>query len=321
MSSLFDILDFAGIGLGSVQSDDEMTVIPLVGGDRGDVASPSSLKFERTTGYGEMKFSNEDEKPAIVPSNMMIRGTGAQDHAMSGSGIVKANSSESFNNACCIEETQGGLLSATGNDEDILPIGLRKPLLDYGKRSEKGYSKLWHDIKGWLRGMNLGRRSAAHLRYFYDDKNINQALEEFAASFEPIENQIGAVIMFNGVPVGIEIMPSADHWDAYWQQLLRGCYGAELLRMKRLGKIAPSTLILPNIPEESSGEHVKEILIEFTNHLREEIIPILEQISVSDNRRIGSITSGLETRMITTDSGGGDVILQDSKPIYISLVL
>jgi len=320
MGSLFDILDFAGIGLGRVQSDDEMTVIPLVGGDRGNIARPSSLKFERTTGYGSMQFSNEDDKPAIVPSNMMVRGTGGQDHAMSGCGIILAKSTKSFNDACCIEETQGGMLSAEGNDEDILPIELRKTLLNYGKRTQKGYSKLWNDIKDWLRGMNLGRDSA-HLRYFYDNKSIGQALEDFAASFEPIENQIGAVIMFNGIPVGIEIMPSADHWDAYWQHLLRGCYGAELLRMKKLGKITPSTLILPDIPEDASPAEVKELLTEFSDHLREEVIPALERISVSDNRRIGSITSGLETRMVITDSGGGDIILQDSKPIYISLVL
>ena len=48
MASIFDILNFKGrgIGIGPVQSVDEMTVIPLVGDDRGDVATPESLKFE-----------------------------------------------------------------------------------------------------------------------------------------------------------------------------------------------------------------------------------------------------------------------------------
>lgn len=326
MASIFDIIDFDGIGMGTIQSVDEMTVVPLVGETRGNITSPSNLKFERTTGYGSMQFSNEGDKPAIVPSNMMVRGTGGQDHAMSGSGVILAKATQSFDTACCIEETQGGLLSSIGNDEDILPIGLRKTLLNYGKRTEHGYSKLWGEIKSWLRGMNLGHRNSAHLRYFYDDKSVGNELERFAAEFEPLENQIGAIIMFNGVPVGLEIMPSTEHWDTYWKYLLRGCYGAELVRMKMLNKLEPSTLILPDLPELSKDpeseelDKFKHVLDDFINHLRDEVLPILEQIQISGNRQVGK-TSNLETRMVSTPSGGGDIILQDSKPVYISMIL
>jgi len=322
MASIFDILNKGkGVGIGPVQSVDEMTVIPLVGDNRGDVASPSALKFERTTTYGSMVFHNEDSKPAIVPANYMVRGRGAQDHAMAGSGVVTARQTKTFNTACCIEQTQGGYLSAEGNEEDVLPVELRRSLLNYGMRSEKHYGKLWDSIKEWLRGLRVDRRtSAAHLRDFYDDSSIRSALEQFAAEFEPVDGQIGAIIMFSGVPVGLEIMPTTAHWDAYWQQLLRGCYGSELLRMKMLGKVKPSTLILPTIPESAAPDEVKTILEDFMKHLQQEVVPLVHGITVKGDRSI-SKDGNLETRLISTGTGGGDVILQDSEPIYISLIL
>ena len=320
MASIMDILKFGkGVGIGPVQSVDEMTVIPLVGDDRGDVARPESLKFEATTNYGSMVFNNEDSKPAIVPANYMVRGRGAQDHAMAGSGVVTAGQRKTFNTACCIEETQGGYLSAQGNEEDVLPVDLRRTLLNYGKRTERHYGKLWSSIKTWLRGVGVSTH-AAHLRDFYDDKDIRSALEEFAAEFEPVDGQIGAIIMFSGTPVGLEIMPTAAHWEEYWQQLLRGCYGSELIRLKRLGQLAPSTLVLPAIPEQAAPDEVKIILEDFVAQLQREVIPFVQGITIQGERKI-STDGNLETRLISTGNGGGDVILQDSEPIYVSLVL
>ncbi len=321
MPSIFETLKFDKIGIGKVQSVDEMTVIPLVGDSRGNIASPTNLQFESTTNYGSMKFRNEDKvRPAIVPTHMMVRGKDAQDHAMSGSGIVAASQSKVFTNACCIEETQGGYLSDKDNDEDILPIALRKELLNPGKRRETYYGKLWDDIKGWMRGLSL-KGGGAHLRYFYDDKDVKQSLEDFAAEFEPVDGQIGAVILFNGVPVGLEIMPSEEHWNTYWKHLIRGCYGAEMLRLKGLGKMQPSTLVLPDIPAEATPDQVQQILEKFADHLSEEVIPLLENINISTNSKLSS-AQGLDTRLITTDTGGGgDVIMQGPEPIYVSLVI
>ena len=321
--SIFKTLKFNNIELGHVQSVDEMTIVPILGSERGSIAKPESLVFKRTSSYGTMVFENKDsEKEAIVPANMMVRGKSAQDHAMSSSGVVIQKTSRSFDNACCIEESQGGHLSSSGNEEDVLPITLRKALLEPSLRTSNSYSKLWGNIKKWMKGIQIsGRVGAAHLRYFYDTPNIKQALEEFAAEFEPVENQIGAIVMFSGVPVGIEIMPSSEHWEAYWKLLIRGCYGSEMLRLKMLGKLKPSTLILPEIPDDANAEQVKEILESFSNHLREEVLPILENIEI----KIDGLTSRdgtLETALLHTSSGGGgDLIQQGDEPVYLSIIL
>ncbi len=329
--SIFKTLKFDNIEIGNVQSVDEMTIVPILGAERGSIAKPSSLSFQRTTSYGTMVFENDDpDREAIIPANMMVRGSGGQDHAMSGSGTVPKKQVRSFEDACCIEETQEGYLESHGNEQDILPVDLRKALLKPTIRTLNSYSKLWGKIKTWLQGVKTSRGGSAHLRHFYDTPDIKRALEEFAAEFEPVDNQIGAIVMFSGIPVGIEIMPSTEHWEEYWQYLIRGCYGAEMIRRKQRGELEASTLIMPVLPDLSSdanqdqiiqhAEEVKQILEGFSENLRQAVLPLLETIEVKTHQ-IMDQSDELVTGMITTNTGGGDIIEQDNNPVYLSLVL
>jgi hypothetical protein len=324
MASLLETLSFVKtLGVGEVQSDEEMTVIPLVGDSLGDVASPQSLNFRRTTTYGSMQYDNVDrDRPAIVPANMMVRGKSAQDHAMSGSGVVLAASERLFENACCIESSQGGYFSGQKVDEDVLPVGLRKALLDPRLRSENAYDKLWGRIRTWLGGLRRIRTGdRAHLRDFFEQPDYKEALENFAAAFEPVEGQIGALIMFNGIPVGLEIMPSAEHWSAYWKWLIRGCYGSQLIKLKESGELPSSTMVLPEIPSDADAEQVKQIMTQFIDNIKMSIAPMLESIQVASQNQVDS-SGNMITELIQTEGGGGgDIITQDSKPVYLSLVL
>lgn len=323
MPSIFDKLNFTDeLQLGDVQSADEMTVVPIVGSNLAEIASPQNLEFERTHGYGTMVFRNKDpEKPAVVPAHLQVRGRGAQDHAMSGAGFIKAQKVKSFSDACCIESSQGGMLSASGNELDILPAELRKAFLDKTFRARHEFGKLWDRIRDWLRSMPGIRSGQAHMRYFYDHPEYKKALEDFAAEFEPVPGQIGALIMFNGVPVGIEIMPTAEHWAHYWKLLIRGCYGAELVRLKKSGQLRESTLVLPDIPNDADEAKVKEIMSDFVHNLKTSLIPLLEEIKVKSQSTLSS-EDELQLKLIRTDSGGGgDLITKDNKPIYLSMVL
>ena len=324
MASLLERLSFVkNLGIGEVQSDEEMTVIPLVGDTLGNIASPEFLNFKRTTDYGSMQYDNKDrDRPAIIPANMMVRGKSAQDHAMSGSGVVLAASERLFENACCIESSQGGYFSGQKVNEDVLPIGLRKALLDPSLRSQNAYDKLWGRIRTWLGGLTKIRTGdRAHLRDFFDNPDYKEALETFAAAFEPVEGQIGALIMFNGIPVGLEIMPSSEHWAAYWKWLIRGCYGAQLIKLKESGELLRSTMVLPEIPSNADGEQVKEIMTQFIDNIKMSIAPMLESIQVASQNQVDSSGNMITELIRTEDGGGGDIITQDSKPVYLSLVL
>jgi len=318
MSNIFEKLKFNDVGLSQIQSVDEMSVIPIIGQDRGETAEPNNLRFSRTVQYGEMVFENTDSKPAIVPSNYMVRGKGAQDQATSTVGILAGNKQKTYRNACCIESSQGGMLHGAEQD-DVLPVTLRKVLLDKQLRSKRSFKKLWTHITTWLSGLNVGTQ--AHLRYFYDNSDIKKELETFAAEFEPVDKQIGAIIMFNDAIVGLEIMPTHQHWQAYWKKIIRGCYGAELIRQKRLGKIKPSTLILPDFPDSSDPDEIGRVVSKFNDHLMKEVLPILDNIKVSSIDPIENVSS-LSSRLVTLEGGaGGDLVVQGSTPVYLSLVL
>ena len=254
---------------------------------------------------------------------MMVRGKSAQDHAMSGSGVVLAASERLFENACCIESRQGGYFSSGQKiDEDVLPVGLRKALLDPRLRSQNAYDKLWGRIRTWLNGLRrvrVGRR--AHLRDFFDQPDYKEALENFAAAFEPVEGQIGALIMFNGIPVGLEIMPSAEHWSSYWKWLIRGCYGSQLIKLKEAGELPRSTMVLPEIPSNADADEVKQIMTQFIDNIKMSIAPILESIQIVSQDQVDSSNNMITELIQTKGGGGGDLITQDSKPVYLSLVL
>ena len=50
MTSLLETLSFVKtLGVGDVQSDEDMTVIPLVGDGLGNIAPPEALRFTQTT--------------------------------------------------------------------------------------------------------------------------------------------------------------------------------------------------------------------------------------------------------------------------------
>jgi hypothetical protein len=311
---------FKDLQFGEPQTDQQMTVIPIIGDDRGDVAEPSNITFRRTSSYGTMVFENTDTKAGIIPSNYMTRGKSAQDHAMSGSGIVLPGRT-SFDNACCIESSQGGMLSGA-EQIDILPASLRKTLTDISLRHQKGYSKLWPRIKEWLRNIPGIRSGDAHLRYFYDDANYKDAIESFCAAFEPVPNQLGAFILFEGIPVGIEIMPSTNHWVEYWELLIRGCYGAELVRLQATKAIKKSsTLIIPKIPDDASPEEIEKLFSDFSKSIQSSMVPLLNAIQIT-NRESDVTTNDLHIEVLKTASGGGgDIITQNTEPIYLSIVL
>ena len=94
-----------------------------------------------------------------------------------------------------------------------------------------------------------------------------------------------------------------------------------MLRLKMLGKLKESALILPEFPEGADDATVKKTLEDFSQHLRKEVLPILEAIDVR-SQKLTDQTGPLQTTLIqTTSGGGGDLIQQNNVPIYLSLVL
>lgn len=317
-NSIFEKLGFNDLEFDDIQSADEMTIIPIIGRDRtSEIAKPENLRFTRTTNYGSMCFENIDsDYDAIVPSNMsIITDQRAQDHAMSEPNIVKPKKVTIFTNACCIQSSQGGFIRGNDHQYDILPLELRLNLLSLTMRSKNDYSKLWNHIGKFISGIPKVTGHGEHLEHFF--RPYKKELNDFIAEFEPVKNQIGAIILFTDKIAGIEILPTVSHWNYYWTWLIRGCYASQLLKLKLTNQINKCRLTISNIPD--SIDEMKESINNSLNSTKELFIDKTRNINISS---LGTkkLSNTCTNQIIKTNCGGGDLIIQNNNPIYLSMV-
>ena len=94
-----------------------------------------------------------------------------------------------------------------------------------------------------------------------------------------------------------------------------------MIKLKESGELPRSTMILPEIPTNATSDDVKAIMTQFIDNIKMSIAPMLEAIQVASQNQVDA-SDNMITELIRTDGGGGgDIITQDSKPVYLSLVL
>jgi hypothetical protein len=219
--SVDDIL--SGTFAGERQTVGNMEVIPLIGEDDDTFAPPD---FEVSTrNYGEVHVRNTQDRPVIIPpGSAWMVDQAAQDHAVGGGKIVKAGVSQTLKNACCIQETQGGLIRKGEHKLTILPVAMRTHALS--NRTTGDYSRLWGSVRSFKQSM--GMSGSGNLVDFVSQ--FEKQLDEFVAEFELVPKQVGAAILINGKLVGVERAPSKEFWEFMWEPLVRVCYGSLAIR-------------------------------------------------------------------------------------------
>lgn len=321
--NIFEILKFNEIEFGKIQSVGEMSIIPILGTSRisdRKIADPEKLHFRATRNYGSMEFENESSNFGIMPSNLVvISEESAQDHCMSDTAIIKPKSKGVWDNACCVQQRQGGFLTGDKKQSsfNILPLELRKSLLKQELREKQEYGKLWGDISKWLQNIPKVKADAAHIEYFF--KPYRKELEDFVAEFEPVENQIGSLIYFGSECVGMEIMPNEKYWDYYWKWIVRGCYGSEFKRRQLLNLGFKSKVELPELKPQSDKLEANIDL--YINSIKNQLIKNVPMIEEGDKKQYKKMFNGLvKYDIIDTKEIKGDVISYDKNPIYTSIV-
>jgi len=325
--NILENLGFTDLEFGKRTKVDQMTVIPIIGDDLTDeVARPEYLAFEGNDSYGDMNFINRDENyEAIVPSNLMvISEESAQDHALSGIEVVPGGQTVKNNYACCIQESQGGQLTREGMHEyNVLPLSLRKHCLSKSFRSNTGYDKLWPEIKNFLSGVpGVTDQNQGHLENFF--RPFAKKLSDMISEFEPIDNQLGAIIMFNDEIVGVEVMPTEAHWSRHWEWVIRGCYAAELLKLQKTDKIAESSVSMPELPDDPNK--AIEVWAAHLKSVEDAVETDLTDIKLAGKTESDTHGQRFRAEMFKTKrggtKGGGDVVYDTKKnmPIYVSMV-
>ncbi|QUH21741.1 ARPP-1 family domain-containing protein [Alkaliphilus sp. B6464] len=283
---LKQVLDFK---IGTKQTSGVMSVYPLISEDRTDaLASFEDIKFNGTTSYGTMVFSNNSEKPFIIPTGYsIITKQLAQDHALPFATLIKGNDNHrDINTACCIQQTQCGFIDGDKLKENfsILPLFIRKGHFDKYFRVNNSqlnmnnfddFSRLWTIISSFQKG--LVKESYGNIVLFFN--KFMDKLTQFNAEFEVVEGQIGAVVMLNDKIVGIEVAPTHEYWKKIWNSLIRDCYGSEVIR-----------LTMNNIVKEF--EKSRELKLDLENCLT--IKDIEKAIQNHENQNKDSLMKSLE---------------------------
>lgn len=238
-----------GTGLGRMQSAGHMSVIPILddGDAQDDTFAPPDFNAS-TNSYGTVDVENRDqERPTIVPGGAgWVTEEHAQDHATPSTKLIKAGGRDVIKQACCIQESQGGLISHSQMDFVVLPVPIRVQAL--ATRKEENYSRLWPAIRSFKTA--IGTSGSGNLVDIL--KRFEKELDEFVAQFELVPNQIGAVIMIGDTVVGVERAPTIEFWKRMWEPLIRVCYGSLALKAARkLGNALPAHRVGLNVKHKS----------------------------------------------------------------------
>ncbi|NUU24020.1 MAG: hypothetical protein HOV68_21340, partial [Streptomycetaceae bacterium] len=247
----------SGARPGRVQSVGRMQVLPLLAGDAptADLGDPAGLAIS-TDAYGTLVFRNTRTGPTLVPSHLAVMvSQAAQDHAMPRATLIDAGAELRYDAAMCIQETQGGLISSGRHRLAVLPPALREAACELP--AQPGYNRLWPAVSRFNESASVG--GSANLVRFM--KHFATELDQFVAEFEPVDDQIGAVVLLDGEIVGVERAPSTAYWDALWEPLIRFCYGAEAVRREAAGTpVGLGTRVPLDLPTPPAGDDGADVL-------------------------------------------------------------
>lgn len=222
--------------LGPVQRSGQMWMVPIFGDGAGDryLAPLTGLKLSRVAGYGhvelECRSTRDGSGIAIVPLHIGYIQDGAQNHAMCRSAFMTPGQKLMFDDACCVQESQGGYLESRDQWFFILPVTLRDTALSL--RGEVGYGKLWPAISEL--SVEFGKEDRGHL-----DQVICRErpyLGQYVNRFERLPGQLGALFFLGGKLAGIEIAPNAAYFAETWMPLVSFCYGPSAMLLERGAK-------------------------------------------------------------------------------------
>lgn len=301
------------VKFGIPQSAGNMIVFPIISDKEDtDISGDMVLTIAADTDYSRLTIKNIDEKPVIVPQGARFWGKG-QERTNLYSTVINGESQKTLN-VGCIEPSNASHITIGAKDYSFIPARLRLPALL--KQDNANFQVLWGDIEKYLSDAGLKEGRALHV--FYD--NFKKELEEFVAQFEPVEKQIGALIIINNQVAGIEIYPNYLAWSKIWRLLLRDSYGTDaiaLIRKKQVASYKPIIDIDKISDFEGLENEVKNLKADFLNFSKDLVDKVLEENIEMSNRE----TSGtFKVNNLQSQTMIGQLITKNDKMVYASLI-
>jgi hypothetical protein len=314
-------LSFWGLDLGGwrfaegPQRSGPLTVWPLLGPEHaGRFASPlSGLKLEGVKGYGNLTLENSTGAGlAIVPLHIGYIQDQAQNHALCRSAFIGPGQKLLFEDACCVQQAQGGYLEGREQWFFVLPVELREEALKL--RGQKSYQKLWRSISAL--NERYGMEGKGHLEQIVCRERAY--LTQFASRFELTPGQTGALFFFGDVLAGVELAPSAEYFAEVFTALICFCYGPLAMRRERARskeqRSAPAPFAAATLPE------LRQALSQSRRATQERLLEALRKLPQERFKRQEE-ERYLKLRLSTLEGQGflGQVVEEEGKLLYASL--
>lgn len=313
-----------GTTVGRMQSCGYMSVIPLISDLVDDrFVSPDKAKVS-TTSYGTLIVENPEGSGnggdvMILPfaAGYIVK-QAAQDHATPTAKVIGSGKKVKITTAACIQQTQGGSISSGSHQFTIIPWSLREAALVTRKKED--YAKLWEPIGQFNR--RLGITGSSHLEYFME--HFKDQLDEFAAEFEVVANQVGAIILMNGEVVGIERAPNYGYWKSIWGPMIRESYGSLALEYaKSFGDAPPAPKT--KVPLKATGiRSLKELKVALERADGGEASSVKKVIrKLVDEpftREVEEKVKGFSVETLMHKQFAGQVVKDDENVVYASFM-
>lgn len=266
------------IQFGKPQNVGNMVVIPLISNtEHTDVSEDMLFHISKDSDYAHLTLSNPEDRPSIVPQGATyITKQSAQDRTVLSANVIKPKK-EKIVNVGCVESGQGGYISEGTEEFTFVPPTIRAVAMEKDSEDHDNYEILWKDIEKYMKKIGM-KGIRAHISDFY--RQFKKELDEFVASFEPVDKQVGAVILINNQVRGIEIYPNYKSWKKVWRGLIRDCYGAEALAFIKKERVVGYKPII-NIDKINSLKDLEietgKVIIKHLEFVREKVDPIINE--------------------------------------------
>lgn len=320
-----ELLRGYAVDLDLVQVAGNMTVIPIVTETpfEAGVADISSIVLSRDVQYGTMEFCNRSEKLGIVmQGSMLMNSQKAQDRTVPMAFLMDGKTKQ-LSPVYCIQSSQHGLMNPSGletSEDDtqfkVLPISLRGAALKKILNRDMSVSAIWQDVTAYNSQREAGCRP--HLEDLYD--KYKDQLDHFVGQFEPVRNQVGAIVMIDGLLSAIDIMPTYKSWKIIWRTLIRDSYSMEAIKS---AKTMEATVWDVNL-DASRAQTIWDIK-EAVKDMRDKLIGLIRGVWNHDSNEELLTKKSEEKKevsmfVLASTHFTGQAAIHDNHCIYLSLV-
>jgi len=239
-------------------------------------ANPLTSLVSSNQSYGQITFTNKENKEVILPVQMAIlTKQQAQNHGMVKAGYVEPKANTTYHDAGCVQGGQTGYFQGT-QEFRMIPVSMREMLFDKVGYTE-GYQNIYPAIQKL--GQDTQSGTGNYLNIYFE--KFDKKLEQFIAHFERPKNLIGIIVLIDGEIVAIDKFPSFTYAEQVWDLMIRDCYG--------------SLAIISELQHKTAGQPFTEAFTELKKTADKYLIVDLLEKAIKKTKK--SITDDVQERI------------------------